>query len=133
MMRTEELDPRVHMPEQVPAARGGPVTLAIVFAVDPADADAFLAAWAEDAAWNRTQPGFLSAQLHRGVGSATFLDLAVFETGAALEAMTRHPEFARLRGVYPNGTVGRTHLFRRVAVPGVCLGEPAAGGPPPAG
>ena len=133
MMQTEELDPRVALPDQIPAARGGSVTLAILFTVAPADAEAFVAAWAEDAAWNRTQPGFISAQLHRGVGSSTFLDLAVFETAAALEAMTRQPEFGRLRGVYPDGTVGRMHLLQRVAVPGVCLGEPASGGSPAVG
>ena len=129
-MRAEEMDPQVGLKDQVAGGGDGPVTLAILFTVAPVDAEAFLAAWAEDAAWNKTQPGFITAQLHRGVGSSTFLDVAVFETSAALGALTQQPEFGLLRGIYPNSTVGRMHLFRRVAVPGICLGEPAGSGQP---
>ena len=136
MLKFEEVDSRVGLEGQLADDRDEAIVLMILFTVDPNDVEAFEAAWAEDAAFTKAQPGFISAQLHRGLGgSSTFLDLAVFESAAALGAMTRLPEFGRLRGVYPDGTTARLHLFRRVAVPGICVGEvkgharpPAAGG-----
>lgn len=52
------------------------------------------------------------------------MQFLVFEDVAALAAMTRQPEFGPLRKVYPDSATGSLHLFRRVAVKGICLGEP---------
>src|SRR5215831_1989991 len=54
---------------------GGRVVLINVFTVAPEDADRFVAAWAEDAAYLKRQPGFIATQLHRGIaGSTVFLN-----------------------------------------------------------
>ena len=133
MPQFREMDSRVGFKEQLADDGDGPVVLAILFTVDPQDAEAFKAAWAEDAAFTKTQPGFLSAQLHQGIrGSSMFLDYAVFETAEALEATTRQPEFGPLRELYPDGVTAQIHLFRKVAIPGICVGEAEGRTPSPA-
>jgi heme-degrading monooxygenase HmoA len=45
-----------------------------------------LNAWANDAAYLRSQPGFISAQLHLGIGSSTLMiNFAVWESTAHLK------------------------------------------------
>jgi len=83
------------------------------------------AAYAKDAAFTKAQPGFISAQLHQGIaGSTIFLDYAVFENVTALAEITKQPEFEQLREIYPDSASASLHLLRRVAIPGICLGEP---------
>jgi quinol monooxygenase YgiN len=63
----------------------GPVVLINQFNLAPADATRFLEVWADDAAFMKQQPGFISAQLHRGTaGSTTFVNVAVWESARAL-------------------------------------------------
>jgi len=51
----------------------GPVVLINQFNLAPGDTERFLQAWADDAAFMKQQPGFISTQLHRGTaGSTTF-------------------------------------------------------------
>ena len=98
--------------------------LLILFSLEIDEAEAFKTAWAKDAAFTKAQPGFISAQLHQAIGnSAMFLDYAVFEDVASLTAMTQQPEFGPLRKIYPDSATASLHLFRRVAIPGICLGE----------
>ncbi len=52
-----------------------------------------------------------------------FLDYAVFENVATFAAMTRRSEFGPLRKIYPDSATASLHLFRRIAIPGICLGE----------
>ncbi len=133
MLKFKEMDSRVGLGEQFADDLDEAVVLGILFTVDPREAEAFEAAWAEDAAFTKAQPGFISAQLHRGIrGSSMYLDYAVFESAAALAATTRRPEFGPLRGEYPDGATAQLHLFRRVAVPGICLGEAVSPARPPA-
>ena len=48
------------------------------------DVDQFLGAWAADAVFFKQQPGFISAQLHRGIaGSSLFLNYAGWESAGA--------------------------------------------------
>jgi heme-degrading monooxygenase HmoA len=79
MLNLRPLDDRVPIQEQLNDA-ASPVVLINIFTVAPADADALLAAWEHDANWMKRQPGYLSTQLHRGVGgNCTFLNYAVWE------------------------------------------------------
>src|SRR5215207_6375149 len=48
----------------------GPVVLINEFNVPPEDTDRFIAVWADDAAFMKRQPGFISTQLHRGTAEA---------------------------------------------------------------
>jgi heme-degrading monooxygenase HmoA len=58
----------------------GPVVLINQFNVAPDDVEHFLDVWADDAAFMKVQPGFISTQLHRGIaGSTTFVNVAVWE------------------------------------------------------
>jgi len=77
-MRFEEMDPLVPLAKQLAEAHSGPVVLVNKFTVALEERDAFTAAWADDAAFFKRQPGFISAQLHRGIGeSSVFLNYAV--------------------------------------------------------
>jgi len=125
MLKMKELDSRITFQQQLQDKAAEPVVLMILFTVGEHNAEAFQSAWARDAAFTKEQPGFISAQLHQATsGDNLFLDYAVFESVASIEAMTQQPEFARLRAIYPDSAVASLHLFRRVAVPGICLGEP---------
>jgi len=124
MLKMKELDSQITYQQQLQDNRHEPVVLMILFTVGANDIEAFKAAWAKDAEFTKAQPGFISAQLHQGIeGSTTFLDYAVFESVAALVAMTRQPDFGRLREIYPDSVTASLHLFRRLAIPGICLGE----------
>lgn len=125
MLKMKELDSPITLEEQLKDDRDQPVVLMILFTVAEDDVEAFKTAWAKDAAFTKAQPGFISAQLHQGIGGSTmFLDCAVFEDVATFAAMTRQPEFGPLRKIYPDGATASLHLFRRVAIHGICLGEP---------
>jgi heme-degrading monooxygenase HmoA len=101
----------------------GPVILINVFNVDPSEVDQFLQAWAADAAWMKRQPGFISTQLHRGIGgSCVFSNHAVWESVEHFKRAFLHPEFQEAMKAYPPSAVASPHLFQKVAVPGICVG-----------
>ena len=132
MLKMEEMDSRVSLADQLGDDGDEAVILAIVFTVAPEDVEAFKVAWAKDAAFTKAQPGFITAQLHQSIGDgSSFLDYAVFESASALAAITQRPEFDPLRKEYPDSATGRIHLFRRVAVPGICVGEDKSYSQPP--
>jgi quinol monooxygenase YgiN len=100
----------------------GPVVLINQFSLAPEDAGRFLDAWADDAAFMKQQPGFISTQLHQGTaGSATFINIAVWESARALGRAFGSPEFQARAARYPDSTVAAPHVFKRVAVPGICV------------
>ena len=100
----------------------GPVVLINKFNVAPNDVDRLLQAWADDAAFMKQQRGFISTQLHRGIaGSTTFVNMAVWESAAALGRAFRSPEFQARAGNYPDSAVAAPHLFEKVAVSGICV------------
>lgn len=124
MLNHVEMDAGLPLQGQFADTSDDPVILINLFDVDPKDADAFKLAWGEDAAFFKAQPGYVSAQLHRGIGgSSMFLNYAMWETAAAFAATTRQAEFGPLRGVYPDSATAHPHLFRRVAIPGICVGQ----------
>jgi heme-degrading monooxygenase HmoA len=111
-----EIDDHVTYVQQL-QAESGPVVLVNQFTVARDDAEEFVEVWADDAAFMERQPGFISAQLHRGVaGSSTFVNIAEWESARALGAAFRSPEFQRRVARYPESTVISPHLFEKVAV-----------------
>ena len=121
MSKLAEMDRTVTLFDQL-REEGGPVTLVNTLVVSPEDADQLLAVWATDAAIMKRQPGFISTQLHRGIaGSGTFLNYAVWETVAHFRAAFGNPEFQAQLGHYPEGMITSPHLFRPVAVSGICV------------
>ena len=86
------------------------------------DRDALVAAWADDAAYFKQQPGFISAQLHRGIGeSPVFLNYAVWESVDAFRTAFGRPEFRGRLAQYPDSAVASPHLFEKLAVRGICV------------
>jgi quinol monooxygenase YgiN len=121
MPQLTEMDEKVTLFSQMEGS-GGPVILINTFKVDPAEVDQLLQAWAVDAAFMKRQPGFISTQLHRGIGgSCVFINYAVWESVEAFKRAFFHPEFQEAIQKYPPSTVGSPHLFQKVAVPGICV------------
>lgn len=115
-----EMDQTVTLADQL-KDEGGSVVLVNTFVVPSQDADALLAAWTADAGIMKRQPGFVSTQLHRGIaGSGVFLNYAVWESVAAFRAAFTNPEFRACLADYPGSATVSPHLFRTVAVPGIC-------------
>lgn len=120
----QDLDPQAPLTSQLADAQDLAVVLITFFTVDAADREDFKLAWAQDAAFLTQQPGCLSAQLHQGLHeSSYFLSYSVLENAASCAAITQQPEFEALRQGYPDSTVARPHLFRRLNIPGICAGE----------
>jgi hypothetical protein len=77
MAKFAEMDEQVTFSKQMEEDIGGPVILINKFAVNPKDVDQFVKAWTADASIFKQQPGYISAQLHRGIaGSGTFINYA---------------------------------------------------------
>jgi heme-degrading monooxygenase HmoA len=120
-MKLREMDDRVTYAQQL-QQHDGPVILINRFNLAPVDTERFLEVWADDAAFMKQQPGFISTQLHRGtVGSTTFINVAVWESAQALGRAFSSPEFQARTAHYPDSTVAAPHVFTKVAVPGICI------------
>jgi heme-degrading monooxygenase HmoA len=121
MLQRIEMDERVTLKDQL-TEEVGPVILVNTFKVAAEDADQLLDAWAADAAYLKTKPGFISTQLHRGVaGSGVFFNYAVWESVEAFRNAFGDPHFQATFAQYPDSTVASPHLFQKVAVPGICV------------
>lgn len=100
-----------------------PVVLVNIFQVAEPDVPALLSAWENDANWMKKQPGYISTQLHRGVGGSTvFLNYAVWESVAHFRAAFSHADFKNALEQYPSSVIASPHLFSRLAVPNLCVG-----------
>lgn len=84
--------------------------------------DQFLKVFAATTEIFKQQPGFISAQLHRGIGgSSTFFNYVVRESAEHFKQAFNRPEFrSSMADVLPN-TIMSPHLFKKVAVPGICV------------
>jgi hypothetical protein len=81
MLQFASLHPTIGIQQQLGGESEGPVVLLNLFTVAEADADGLLEAWRDDAAYFKRQPGFISAQLHEGLGGrAAYLNYAVWES-----------------------------------------------------
>lgn len=122
MLKMVEMDENVTLAAQLEEEGGRPVILINRFNVKPEDVDGLLKAWAADAAYLKQKPGFVSTQLHRGVGgSCVFINYAVWESVEQFKQATSDPAFRSALAHYPDSTVASPHLFRKVAVPGICV------------
>jgi heme-degrading monooxygenase HmoA len=104
-----------------------PVVLLSTFLVKHEHVEEFLAGFRKQFAIMRKQPGLISAQLHRGLaGSCLFMNYVIWESTDAFKHGFESPEFQAQLKQYPPGTEVSAFMFQRVAVPGMCLGEPVA-------
>ena len=122
MVKLIEMDEHVTLRAQMQDEGGGPVVLINKFNVPPEGVDQLLLTWQGDAAFLRTQPGYISAQLYRGIGgSCTFMNYAVWESVEAFRRAFSQPEFQAKMAEYSEGLLASPHLFRKVAVTGICV------------
>ncbi len=126
MAKFVEMDERTEFKEQTEEKISGPVILINKFNVHPNKVEQFLKDWAEDAYAFKRQRGFVSAQLHKGVGkSSVFINYAVWESMERFKEavnkilFTSEPK-SRLLNYDDNSLVISPHLFKKVAVPGIC-------------
>jgi len=122
MLQFRPLDQNVPIFQQL-GTEASPVILVNVFQVAEADIPALLKAWENDANWMKKQPGYISTQLHQAIGGSTlFLNYAVWESVAHFRAAFNHPDFKSSLEQYPSSTIASPHLFKRIAVPNLCVG-----------
>lgn len=121
IMKIVEMDEKVTIAKQM-EQKTSPVILINKFNVKPEDVDQLLKAWSDDASYFKQQPGFISTQLHRGIGgSCVFINYAVWESTDLFRQAFANPEFKSKLGAYPDSTTTSPHLFEKVAVPGICV------------
>jgi heme-degrading monooxygenase HmoA len=113
MPKFKELDNKVSIVDQLQTNEDGSVVLINVFTIDPSDEEALLASWSHDADFMKAQPGYISTQLHKGIGgSSTFINYAIWESVESFrDAFTQ----------YPDSAVAAPHLFKKLAVKGHCV------------
>lgn len=101
------------------------VVLINKFIVEPDKAEQFLKDWSEDAKGFQHEPGFISTQIHRGIGkSSVFLNYAIWKSLNHYKKAVNK----RLFGSKPpsplmkwdDNLIMSPHLFKKVAVPGIC-------------
>jgi len=120
-MKIVEMDEKVAIAQQM-EEKASPVILINKFNVKPKDVDQLLKAWSADASYFKQQPGFISTQLHRGIGgSCVFINYAVWESTQSFRQAFANPEFKSKLAAYPESTITSPHLFEKVAVPGICI------------
>ena len=120
MVKIVEMDERITLEKQL-EENIGPVILINKFNLDPKDLSQFLKAWVSDAEIMKQQPGFISTQLHRGIAeSCTFINYAVWESTSQFKQALSNPQFQAKMSDYPASVIVSPHLFKKVAVPGIC-------------
>lgn len=127
MAKFVEMDERIKFKDQIGEKEiEGSVILINKFNVDPDKIEQFLKDWGEDATKFKQQPGFISTQLHKGIGkSSVFINYAVWESikyyKEAINKIIFNPESqSGLLKYDDDSLVISPHLFKKIAVPGIC-------------
>jgi heme-degrading monooxygenase HmoA len=121
MVKFGEIDKNVTFQKQLKEDTG-PFVLINSYNVDPKEVDEFLEAFATVSEAFKRLPGFISAQLHRGIGgSGTFVNYSVWESMAEFRKTFTDDEVKASLTKFPPSTVASPHLFTKVAVPGICV------------
>ncbi|MFF3911420.1 antibiotic biosynthesis monooxygenase family protein [Streptomyces sp. NPDC001848] len=122
MVSMQDIDPGNPYRKQLEQDTG-PVVLFNTFVVPQDEIEHFMRGWTAISAFMKRQPGFISTQLHRTVGSDNVLvNVAVWESAETLRNAVQSKEFQDIHHSQPDALVSRPLLTERVAVPGICLG-----------
>ena len=127
MAKFVEMDDKVKFKEQIEEKDiQGSVILINKFNVEPDKVEQFVKDWGKDAVNFKQQSGFISVQLHKGIGkSNVFIIYAVWESiehyKEAVNKLVYSPESQpRLLKYDDNSLVMSPHLFQKITVPGIC-------------
>jgi quinol monooxygenase YgiN len=121
MVKVVEMDERVPLSKQL-EKNVGPVILINTFTMNPDDVDQFLKIWTSAAEITKKFPGVISVQLHRGIaGSSAFAAYLVFESIETIKQLYGDSDFQSSMSKYPASTVVYPHIFKKIAVPGICV------------
>jgi len=126
MAKFVEMDYRVKFKDQIEEKIMGSVILINKFNVEPNKVGQFFKDWGDDAINFKQQPGFISTQLHKGIGqSSVFINYAVWESmehyKQAINKMLFTPgSQSPLLKYDDDSLIISPHLFKKVAVPGIC-------------
>ena len=124
MAKFVEMDERVTMKDQMEEEVSGPVILINKFNVEPEKIHQFLKGWQEDATKFKEQPRLVSAQLHKGIGkSGVFINYAVWESLKHYKDAFNKVVGSNMQSLlskYPDSLLVSPHLFKKLAVPGIC-------------
>ena len=121
MVKVIEMDEKVTLNTQLQVDVGA-VILINEFTMNSEDVDQFLKTWASAAEISKKLSGVISTQLHRGIGgSSVFVAYLVFESTVTIKQLYNNPDFQSKISEYPASTVVYPHIFKKVAVPGICV------------
>jgi heme-degrading monooxygenase HmoA len=126
MAKFVEMDRKVTFKDQIEEKIDGQVILINKFNVKPDKVEQFLKDWTEDASRFKQQPGFISTQLHKGIGkSSVFINYAVWESIEQYKEAINKLVFSSetqsgLLKYDDDSLVISPHLFKKVAVTGIC-------------
>ena len=127
MAKFVEMDDKVKFKDQIEEKIMGSVILINKFNVGQGKVEQFLKDWGEDATNFKQQPGFISAQLHKGIGkSSVFINYAVWESMEHYKKAINKMLFSSksrspLLKYDDESLVLSPHLFKKIAVPGICV------------
>ena len=97
------------------------------FNVAQGKVEQFLKDWRDEATNFKQQPGFISTQLHKGIGkSSVFINYAVWESiehykKAINKILFSSKSRSPLLKYDDESLVLSPHLFKKIAVPGICV------------
>jgi heme-degrading monooxygenase HmoA len=121
MVEITELDEKITFKTQLEEDVGA-VILINKFSINPEDVDKFLKTWASAAEIAKKLPGVISLQLYRGIaGSRVFVAYVVFESTEIIKQLYNSPDFQSKISEYPASTMVSPHIFKKVAVPAICV------------
>ncbi len=122
MPNVKELNDTVSLMDQMQTNEDGSIVLINVFTIDPADENALIEAWSHDAEFMKAQPGYISTQMHKGIGSSpTFINYAIWDSVESFRNAFINPEFQERIGRYPDSATVSPHLFKKMTIPGHCV------------
>lgn len=120
-MKINSLDPSTPFASQF-QEKTGPIVLINTFFVPRPVMAEFLKVWQDDASFMKASPGFISTQLHRGTAdSQLVVNIAVWESTAALFRAHSDPKFREKADKMPDGVVAYPHVYEKIAVENVCV------------
>lgn len=115
-----EIDAATPFPQQL-EEKAGPIVLTNTFLVPAGQMDAAIVTWKESAEIAKTAPGYISTQLHRGIGGSNVLiNYAIWDSAHALRDCLGSKEFKAIVNKFPEGTECRAHVFHKLAIENIC-------------